>query len=119
MVISNSQAEHFRVRYNDIFFSEMKEYIRINFPEVYSNIDSPGVEAIIRFSVTKANKFGFDTERLIYHFLSLVLTLGPNFEKEHKWITPIVYDVDNDPGSRMDEMISLTKTYLESVSNAS
>ena len=120
MIIASNQINVIRKSYNEIFINDLQLHIEENFPEISFELGKSNTIDFIMYGIRKASSFGFNTEKSIFQFMNLLLTLGPEFEKlkELNWIKPILYDLEGDESERISDMISLTERYLKNKENA-
>lgn len=98
------------------FETRMVDHLRTYFPWHYRIWGPETTQQVVHYGCKKAQEYGFTTERNICLYLTLMATLGGNFDNDPQlpWVTPILSDVSlREPTARIDRLTDQAMEFLD------
>ena len=114
--IRNSQMQTFEQAAMSAFELRMVEHLRTYFPWHYRTWGPETAHAVVRYGCQKAQSYGFTTERDICLYLTLIATLGGNFDTDRQllWAQQILTDTSmREPTIRIDRLTDRAMEFLD------
>ncbi|MGE0822564.1 MAG: hypothetical protein AB7G75_32020 [Candidatus Binatia bacterium] len=116
--IRTEQMQRFEQAAMSAFESRMVEHLRTYFPWHYRRWGPETTHKVVQYGCKKAQGYGFVTERDICLYLTLIPTLGGNFDVDLQlpWAQKILTDVALPaPGARIDRLVDQAMAFLDQV----
>jgi hypothetical protein len=114
--IRNAQMQTFEQAAMASFEMRMVEHLRTYFPWHYRMWGSETARTVVRYGCQKAQGHGFTTERDICLYLTLLATLGGNFDTDRQlpWAQQILADISlRGPTARIDRLTDQAMEFLD------
>lgn len=91
-------------------------HLRSFFPKDCQALDEPALHELIRHGIDRAATFGVVSERDVTLYLDVMMTLGPDFDRDPKlpWAYEILIEPElPEPGRRMRRLFRTTLAHVE------
>jgi len=114
--IRTSQMQTFEQAATNAFETRMVDHLRTYFPWHYRNWGPETARVVVHYGCKKAQEHGFITERNICLYLTLMATLGGNFDADPQlpWAHTILVDTTiSDPSIRVDRLVDQAMEFLD------
>lgn len=114
--IRSQQVQTFEQAALAAFELRMVDHLRTYFPWHYRIWGPETTRRIVQYGCKKAQTYGFTTERNICLYLTLMATLGGNFDCDPQlpWVTPILSDATlREPTARIDRLTDQAMEFLD------
>jgi hypothetical protein len=114
--IRNSQMQTFEQAAMAAFELRMVEHLRTYFPWHYRMWGPETARNVVRYGIQKAQDHGFTTERDICLYLTLIATLGGNFDTDRQlpWAKQMLADSSiREPTIRIDRLTDRAMEFLD------
>lgn len=114
--IRPSQMQTFEQTATTAFELRMVDHLRTYFPGHYRIWGPETARTVVKYGCAKAQHYGFVTERNICLYLTLMATLGGNFDKDPQlpWASAILTDTTiPDPTLRIDRLTDHAMEFLD------
>lgn len=98
------------------FEARMVDHLRTYFPGHYRIWGPATARTVVQYGCKKAQEYGFITERNICLYLTLMATLGGNFDTDPQlpWATAILTDaIITEPTTRIDRLTEHAMEFLD------
>jgi len=100
------------------FEDSMVEHVKKFFTKFYEISGESIVRSTIQLAVTRAEAYGFISERDVCYYINLMFLLGSNFDNDPQlpWVGAILNDkAINHPGTKAKKLYDETLAYLDKV----
>lgn len=114
--IRNSQMQTFEQAAMSAFEQRMVDHLRTYFPGHYEIWGPATARTVVQYGYKKAQEYGFITERNICLYLTLMATLGGNFNTDPQlpWASAILTDTTTpEPTTRIDRLTDQAMEFLD------
>jgi len=99
------------------FETEMVEYFRGFAPKLFQIAGEPGIRAVVRLGMDRAEKYRFTNRGPVRFYLELMFSLGTDFDTDPllPWAAKALKDADPDQTSRARRLFEELNNYLDQV----
>ena len=114
--IRTGQMQTFEQAAMSAFELRMVNHLRTYFPWHYRMWGPETARNVVRYGIQKAQDYGFTTERDICLYLTLIATLGGNFDTDRQlsWAKQILTDTSlSEPTVRIDRLTDQAMEFLD------
>jgi hypothetical protein len=114
--IRNAQMQTFQQAAMAAFETRMVDHLRTYFPWHYRMWGPDTTRNVVRYGMQKAQGYGFTTERNICLYLTLMATLGGNFDTDPQlpWASARLADTTaSEPTLRIDRLTDQAMEFLD------
>ena len=115
LVIRKEQMDVLEKLPRTLFEDQIIQHLNRNYPRECRELGKDQVRVVVQLGIRRAAEHGFRTQRQVGFYISLMLLLGSDFDRDPQlpWVAMILADLLADPSNLMERLWEAAMAYID------